>query len=104
MGFDIREQGGLAFVGENFDVFAEFEHFLSRETDNPSVGVGDSSLACQGEDFEGKLQGPLETGHLFGDVVGGGDGGSLGCQIGIFFVHEATMIVENLKAMVISQH
>lgn len=101
MGFDFREQGGFAFVGEDFDVFAEFEHFLSRETHNPPVDVGDSSLAGEGENFEGKLQGPLETGHLFGDVVGGGDGGSLGCQIGVFLVHEVTMIVRNLKAMVI---
>ena len=52
LGFDFSEKGGLGFVGEDFDMFAEFEKLLLGVTNDTSAGVGHGGLAGEGEDFE----------------------------------------------------
>jgi len=52
LGFDFSEEGGLGFVGEDFDVFLELEELLLRVTNDATVGIGDGGLAGEGEDFE----------------------------------------------------
>ena len=73
IGADIGEESGLGGVGEDLDVFAEFQDFLAGVSDRAAGGVGDGDLGGDGEDFEGEGEGVLDALEVAGDeVIGGG--------------------------------
>ena len=73
IGADIGEEGGLGGVGEDLDVFTEFEDFLAGEDERAASGIGDGDLGGERENFEGEGEGVLDALKVAGDEVIGGE-------------------------------